>query len=141
RTLLETYQPVAEEAGYDLSGDIAAEAPIFGDAELITQMIANLLENALKHTPKGTRITVSLLRLGTVSYELAVARTEPGISEVDGDKVFKRFYRLDQSRTTAGSGLGLSLVAAIAQLHEVPVELIDNKPGLKVTIRFPQAMR
>ena len=65
-----------------------------------------------------------------------VADSGPGIPPAEQDKVFRRFYRLDASRATAGSGLGLSLVAAIAELHHVRVELTDNKPGLRVTLRF-----
>jgi signal transduction histidine kinase len=138
RNLLETYQPVAEESGYELSGIIAPSARIFGDAELITQLIANLLENALKHTPSGTHIALEIAALPD-AYELSVSDTGPGIPESERDKVFQRFYRLDSSRSTAGSGLGLSLVAAIAQLHDVRIILSNNDPGLKVAMRFPAA--
>jgi signal transduction histidine kinase len=99
-------------------------------------MMANLIENALEHTPTGTEIVVTLVRergeaLATVSDN------GPGIPSEVRDKAFRRFYRLDASRQSPGSGLGLSIVAAIAKLHDVEVELTDNAPGLRVTLRFP----
>src|SRR4029077_9725574 len=95
-----------------------------------------LVENALRHTPPGTRIEVTA---GLVAGRpvAVVADSGRGIPPAERDKGFRRFYRLDASRATAGSGLGLSLVAAIAELHHMRVELTDNRPGLRAALRFP----
>ena len=98
-------------------------------------MIANLVENAMRHAPTDTRIVVSLSRdANGVSVE--VADNGPGIPADEREKVLRRFYRLEKSRTTPGNGLGLSLVKAIADLHGATVTLADNGPGLRVAVRF-----
>ncbi|WP_221157516.1 HAMP domain-containing sensor histidine kinase [Rhizobium lentis] len=132
----EVYGDVAEDAGQSFR--IAARAPavIWGDRDLLTQMIANLVENAITHCPAGTGITLSLRRDGSRAL-LSVADTGPGIPAEERDKVFRRLYRIDKSRTTPGSGLGLSLVKAIAELHSAEIALTDNYPGLRVSIAFP----
>jgi signal transduction histidine kinase len=107
-----------------------------GDRQLLTQMMANLVENALRHTPAGTRVEIALDG-DPAAPVCTVADNGPGIPEEERDKVFRRFYRMDRSRSTAGSGLGLSLVAAIADLHRIAVEVGDQRPGLKITLRFP----
>ena len=102
---------------------------------LLTQLLANLVENAVRHTPPGTRIDVTLA--ATERGPIAVvADNGPGIPAEARDKVFQRFYRLEESRTTPGSGLGLALVSAIADLHGLGLKLEDNAPGLRVTIDF-----
>jgi signal transduction histidine kinase len=135
--IVETYQPVGEETGHSLTARMAAGARVRGDAQLLTQMLVNLVENALKHTPPGTPVTVSLAAESGGGWRLTVADHGPGIPESDREKVFQRFFRSETSRTTPGSGLGLSLVAAVAQLHDASVALADNHPGLAVTILFP----
>ncbi|MBB4193800.1 sensor histidine kinase [Rhizobium aethiopicum] len=132
----EVYIDVAEDAGQSFR--IAARAPavIWGDRDLLTQMIANLVENAINHCPAGTRITLSLRRQEDRAI-LSVTDTGPGIPAEERDKVFRRLYRIDKSRTTPGSGLGLSLVKAIAELHSAEIALADNRPGLRVSIAFP----
>ena len=135
-SLVETYGPVAADCGKRLDAQITEGLAVLGDQELLTQMMANLIENALEHTPTGTEIVVTLVRergeaLATVSDN------GPGIPSEVRDKAFRRFYRLDASRQSPGSGLGLSIVAAIAKLHVIDVELTDNAPGLRVTLRFP----
>jgi signal transduction histidine kinase len=107
-----------------------------GDNALLTQMLSNLAENASRHTPLGSAIDVRLedTQDGVVA---TVTDTGPGIPEEARDKVLQRFYRLDASRTTAGSGLGLGLVAAVAELHGIAITLADNAPGLKVILMFP----
>jgi signal transduction histidine kinase len=135
-TIFETYEPVAEESGHRLVAHILARPPIAGDRELLVQMISNLVENGLKHTPAGCRIELALTAADGLC-EIVVADDGPGIPEADRDKVFRRFYRIDTSRTTPGSGLGLALVAAVAALHEAPIAVADNSPGLKVTVTFP----
>ena len=96
-------------------------------------MISNLVENALRHTPAGSTVSLALRKVGP-GFEIEVADNGPGIPETEHDKVFDRFYRLDRSRSTAGSGLGLALVKAIAGLHGLTIRLEDRKPGLGVVL-------
>ncbi|MFC6689410.1 sensor histidine kinase [Jhaorihella thermophila] len=136
-TFCEVYDPSAEESGHRLIAVPAAgEVPVRGDKDLLGQILANLIENALRHTPAGTEIRVATGRDATGPW-LEVSDTGPGIPESERDAVFRRLYRLESSRTTPGSGLGLSLVRAIADLHEARIELSDNRPGLRVMIHFP----
>jgi signal transduction histidine kinase len=136
RTVAEAYAPAVEESGRTLRPEIAADVQVTGDRGLLSQLFVNLVENALHHTPPGTTIAVRLSRQsGGVVVE--VADDGPGIPADERAKVFRRFYRLERSRTTVGSGLGLSTVAAIAELHHAGIELLDNEPGLRVVIRFP----
>ncbi|MDB5541442.1 MAG: two-component sensor histidine kinase [Devosia sp.] len=137
RTIEELYAEVAEEAGQRLTLGIANDLPVIsGDRELLVQLIANLVENAIRHCPSGAEITIEARRDGR-DLLLSVADTGPGIPPEERDRVFQRLYRLEKSRTTPGSGLGLSLVKAIADLHGAPIVLEDNAPGLRVTLRFP----
>ena len=135
-TISEAYAPVAEDRSQRLVAVIDRVAPVHGDRELLTQMLANLIENPIRHCPAGVGITVTL-RQEADTPVLCVADTGPGIPAPEREKVFRRFYRLEASRTTPGSGLGLALVKAIADLHGTSVELSDNRPGLRVTVRFP----
>ncbi len=98
-------------------------------------MFANLLENALQHGGKKARILMSLTHVGEV-VSAAVADDGPGVPSNELQRVLRRFYRLDACRSTPGSGLGLALVAAIAELHGAELRLSDNGPGLAVEIRF-----
>jgi signal transduction histidine kinase len=134
-TIVDAYGAVAEDRGQTLTAAVAPGIAIRGDRELLTQMLANLVENAIRHTPEGSAITVALER-GADGPIGIVADTGPGIPPDVREKVFQRFYRLDRSRTTAGSGLGLSLVAAVAETHGIVIALADNKPGLEVRLRF-----
>jgi signal transduction histidine kinase len=138
RAIVDLYAAFAEDQKQELTGQIAESATVHGDRELLTQMLVNLVENALRHSPAGTRIEVRLTREAG-SIHCSVADDGPGIPREEYDKVFRRFYRLDTSRATPGSGLGLSLVAAIAALHGVAINLADNRPGLRVELHFPQA--
>ena len=129
---------MADDRGQRLVSDVAGDVAIRGDRQLLVQMLANLVENALRHTPRGSTITLSLR--DTPQGPLGVvADTGPGIPEEAREKVFQPFYRLEASRSTPGSGLGLALVAAIAGMHGIAVELSGNEPGLKVTLEFPRA--
>jgi signal transduction histidine kinase len=135
----DVYEPVAEEAGGRLVSTvaIAERAQVTGDRDLLTQLFANLIENAIRHSPAGTRIDVSLLTRGE-RHVAVVADSGPGIPAHECENVFRRLYRLERERSTPGSGLGLSLVAAIAELHGAAVALTDNAPGLRVEVSFPR---
>jgi len=131
----ETYVPVAEDREQRLQAAVEQVPAIYGDRELLTQLTANLIENAMRHCPAGVQITVGL-RVDAGVPMLYVTDTGPGIPASEREKVFRRFYRLEASRTTPGSGLGLALVKAVVDLHGASVELADNTPGLCVTVRF-----
>jgi signal transduction histidine kinase len=135
----DVYEPVAEESGDRLQCTVSADAKanVHGDRELLTQLFANLIENAIRHSPKGTRIGVDLLAKHD-EHVAVVWDTGPGIPEHERANVFRRLYRLERARTTPGCGLGLNLAAAIAELHGASVELKDNKPGLRVGVSFPK---
>lgn len=139
-TVAEAYVPVAEDRAQTLEA-LVEHTPITinGDRELLTQLVANLIENPIRHCPADVKITVGLRREAGIAI-LCVADQGPGIPESERDKVFRRFYRLEASRTTPGNGLGLSIVKAIAELHGASVELSDNQPGLRITVRFPAAV-
>jgi len=132
----ELYEPVAEEKGIALGVDTEGPALIRGQPQLLAQAIANLLDNAVKHTPARGRITVMIGNSGK-AVALAMADTGPGIPEADRARVLERFVRLEECRSTPGAGLGLSLVAAVAKLHDATVHLDDNNPGLKISVLFP----
>jgi len=135
--IVEIYASVAEDAGMKLDGEFGLEGPalIFGDTELLTQMIANIVENAIRHCPAGSSISIVLSKK-QVSAIVTIADNGRGIPEAERSKVFRRLYRLDQSRSTPGSGLGLPLVSAIADLHGAKIVLKDNSPGLIVELTF-----
>jgi signal transduction histidine kinase len=132
-SIADAYAPSAEDAGHKLVAAIAGGITLTGDRQLLAQLFANLIENALNHTPAGSTVQVALRRTAT-GFEARVADNGPGIPEAEREKVFDRFYRLDRSRTTRGSGLGLALVKAIATVHELSIALKDNDPGLAVVI-------
>jgi signal transduction histidine kinase len=134
-SIIEAYETVAEDHSQRLEGQIEPNVSVRGDRDLLTQLLANLVENSIRHCPPGTDIALSLDR-SSGQPVLVVADSGPGIPEEDRDRVLDRFYRVDRSRTTPGSGLGLALVKAIADLHDASLELADNAPGLRVAVRF-----
>ncbi|HEY1932821.1 MAG TPA: HAMP domain-containing sensor histidine kinase [Acetobacteraceae bacterium] len=134
-TVAEAFAPSAEEDGRTLAADVAPGVVIHGDRELLTQMLANLVENALRHTPPGTQIKLSLDATAQRAV-LVVEDNGPGIPQAEREHVLRRFYRMDQSRTTPGSGLGLSLAAAVAELHGAELRLASAGPGLRVSVLF-----
>ena len=140
-TVADAFTPVAEDEGHVLSTQVAPGLVVHGDQELLTQMLVNLVENALRHTPPGSRIRVLLTRAAGGGPMLAVEDDGPGVPEAERDRVLRRFHRLEQSRTTPGSGLGLSLVAAVAELHDASLHLEDANPGLRVSVTFPDEAR
>jgi signal transduction histidine kinase len=133
-SVVEAFAPSAEEEGRALALS-AKKACIHGDQELLTQMLANLVENGIRHTPVGTRIEVAV-RPTPSGVSLVVSDNGPGVAIEERERLFRRFHRLERSRAIAGSGLGLSLVAAVADLHGARILLGDNVPGLCVTLDF-----
>ena len=140
RTVAEIYQPAIEEKSQTLHEDIAAGLGVHGDRELLTQLFANLVENASRHCDAGARIELAA-RATAASIEVVVADNGPGIPADMREKVLQRFVRLDASRTTPGNGLGLALAHAVATLHDAELDLGDNAPGLRVSVRFSLAQR
>ena len=132
-TVAEAFAPSAEEEGTRLVADVAPGIAVHGDRELLTQMLVNLVENALRHTPPGTQVRL-LLGCRAGRAVLTVEDNGPGVPETEREQVLRRFYRLDHSRSTPGSGLGLSLVAAVAELHGAELRLEDARPGLRVSV-------
>jgi signal transduction histidine kinase len=136
RDAAELYQPLAEERGLTLATDLAPGITIRANRHLLSQAIANLLDNAIKYAPTDGRVGLAtLLRDGRPT--VMVGDDGPGIPADKREAVLGRFVRLEESRNTAGSGLGLSLVAAVAEHHGAELRLEDNRPGLRVTIAFP----
>ena len=131
--ICEMYGPVAEDENHVLLHDIQKDVRIRGDGELLMQMFSNLIENAIRHTPAGTRILIRLSASGD-TVAASIEDDGPGIPADEHDKVFRRFYRLTSSRSTPGYGLGLAMVAAIANLHNAKIELSDDHPGLRCAI-------
>ena len=131
----ELYSPLAEEKGVSLEIKPAGATMIEGNRSLISQALANLIDNAIKYTPEGGHITV-WPAVTPDGVDLVVADTGPGIPGEDRVRVVERFVRLEASRNSPGTGLGLSLVAAVARLHGAQLLLEDNRPGLKAIIRF-----
>ncbi len=136
--LADTYRPLAEEQGRFLQAKVEPDLLVSGSHPLLTQMFVNLLENALTHTPPGTPIEIGAAREGR-GVRAWVQDRGPGIPAQERERVLRRFYRLEASRSTPGSGLGLALVDAIAQRHGLRLELLDAGPGLRVEIFFPAA--
>jgi signal transduction histidine kinase len=134
-TLAMTYSAVAEDLGKTLTSSVDVGLHVRGDRELLTQLFVNLIENALRHTPEGATVGVSL-RKNEHGLIADVFDDGPGIPEAEHDNVFRRFYRLESSRSTPGNGLGLALVGTIADLHSASIMLADNCPGLRVTLQF-----
>ncbi|MCA8889539.1 MAG: HAMP domain-containing histidine kinase [Parvularculaceae bacterium] len=140
--MAELYEPAAQDAGFILQLKTQPSPPVRGSRALISQALANLLDNALKYAAGGTTIRIDVRKGAEGRVLLSVLDDGPGVPASDRDAVVKRFVRLEQSRTTSGSGLGLSLVSAIARAHGGSVTLGDaasnsQRKGLKVTIAFP----
>lgn len=146
RDVAELYEPAAEDRGLQLKSEIAEGLHLTGERQLLGQAVANLVDNAIKYgAPAGKRrsskentstITLTGARRNGL-IEIAVSDPGAGIPPKDRSRVFNRFVRLEESRSHPGSGLGLSLVAAVARLHGGSVRLEDNKPGLKAVLSLP----
>ena len=135
RNVLSLYTPLLDDSGHPFRVELDENLWINGDRQLLLRMFANLLDNAIRHTSSGTPIAISTLRSAEKTV-VTIADKGAGIPPSDREKVFQRFFRRESSRTTPGSGLGLSLVGAIAELHECRIVLSDNAPGLRVSIEF-----
>jgi signal transduction histidine kinase len=126
RELIEFYEPVAEEQGLALHGEIQDGLAVRGEHGLFTQAVSNLIENALKYTPRGGHVEVRGARRADGRIEIDVLDDGPGVPPVERDRVLERFVRLETARSTPGVGLGLSLVAAVARLHQGGLHLRDG---------------
>lgn len=136
--LAEAHESVADEVGRTLSTAIAGPCIVYGDRELLSQAVINLIENALRHTPPGTAVTIGT-RCSPATASIFVADQGQGIAPSDRTRVTERFVRLETARSTPGHGLGLSLVAAIARAHGGTLALDDANPGLVATISLPRS--
>jgi signal transduction histidine kinase len=135
--VVELFDAAAEEGGGTITLAGGGKVLAFGDRDLLFEAISNLVDNAIRHGGGGEVVVdVAEDASGPV---LSVADRGPGIPPEERVLVFKRFYRLERSRSSQGNGLGLSLVAAVGQLHGARIDVTDNEPGLKVRLRFPSA--
>ena len=131
----ELYDAVAEEKQVGIDMKLESKTQVQGDRDLLFQAIINLLDNAIKYSPVESKIEIRLYERDQQPV-LSISDKGPGIPAGEHNKVIQRFYRLDQSRTLHGSGLGLSLVAAVASMHNARLEFNDNQPGLIAELRF-----
>jgi signal transduction histidine kinase len=131
--VVELYEYVAEEVGVTVHQSATSDMALaFIDPARMRQVFANLLDNAIKYTPEGGHIELSVDK-GPV---ITIADSGPGVPSGDEERVLERFVRLDETRSTPGNGLGLSLVSAVAKLHGARLNLADNRPGLRVSLDF-----
>jgi signal transduction histidine kinase len=142
RDVVELYEPLAEERNIDLVLEAPQSQMCKGEVDLLFQMFANLLDNAIKYTKPNGHIRVQMSKEltgdGSSRHIVVISDSGPGIAFLERGNVFRRFYRVESSRGEhPGHGLGLSLVQAIAQYHYGSVELGNNNPGLQVRIELP----
>lgn len=140
RDAAELYAPLAEQKGVGLGLELKTGVRMAGNRQLLAQAVSNLLDNAIKYTPPGGRVSLSLAADGPEA-RLTVADSGPGIPAEMRARVLERFVRLDQSRSLPGNGLGLSLVDAVASHHQAQLYLEDNHPGLRVVLVLPAAQQ
>jgi signal transduction histidine kinase len=136
--MFDMYRPVAEDHRHALECKVHPGARVRGDAELLTQLFSNLIENAIRHTPSGSTIRIAVEQQGDQAT-VSVRDNGEGIPREEYPKVTRRFYRVSNSRSSTGHGLGLALVAAIAELHHAALVFGDAAPGLAVSVRFAPA--
>jgi signal transduction histidine kinase len=142
----ELYEPLCEDKGIDFAAELTKGLQVRGNREFMAQAIANLLDNAVKYTPTGGAIMLRVRRRSSGEVEFSVTDTGPGVPEEDRARVIERFVRLENSRNQPGAGLGLSLVAAVAEAHggrlelaEGPGKVGESGPGLRVALILPRA--
>ncbi len=138
--VVELCDAAAEDKGVHLEVVENQRVFVAGDRDLLFDAVANLVDNAIKHGRERGQVTVEVKESDGAAV-ISVSDDGPGIPVGECDNVFKRFYRLEQSRCAPGNGLGLSLVAAVARLHRARIEMVDNRPGLKIQLRFPSPAR
>ena len=137
REVVDALLPAAEDAGHRLEVTAESAHMVDGDRQLLAQALVNLVDNALRHTPAGTRVVVSVALATEGGPCLTVADTGPGVPAADRQRILERFVRLETARHTPGHGLGLSIVKAVCDLHGVDLSLDDNHPGLVFQLTFP----
>jgi signal transduction histidine kinase len=144
--MAELYEPASEDKGLEFSAEIERGLMIEGNQPFLAQALANIIDNAIKYTPTGGAVMLRARRRSSGEIEYSVTDTGPGVPEADRERVIERFVRLDNSRTQAGSGLGLSLVGAVMEAHggrilldEGPGEYGGFGPGLRVALVLPAA--
>ncbi|WP_312161668.1 HAMP domain-containing sensor histidine kinase [Phenylobacterium sp.] len=144
--LAELYEPTCEDKGLEFGAELAKNLQVRGNREFLAQALANLLDNAVKYTPAGGAIMLRVRRRSSGEIEFSVTDTGPGVPDEDRARVVERFVRLENSRSEPGSGLGLSLVAAVAEAHGGRLELSEGPgkvgemgPGLRVALILPRA--
>jgi signal transduction histidine kinase len=135
-TVVEDFAPAAEDRGQILMARIEPNLNVVGEERLLVQLAINLIENAISHTPPGTRIRLAARRT-TDGVLLEIGDDGPGIPVGEFPKITRPFYRIQSSREIEGNGLGLSLVSAISEYHNAVLSFRDNSPGLTVTVLFP----
>jgi signal transduction histidine kinase len=142
----ELYEPLCEEKDIEFAAEFAKDLTVRGNREFLAQALANILDNAVKYTPAGGAIMLRVRRRSSGEVEFSVTDTGPGVPETDRERVIHRFVRLENSRNEPGAGLGLSLVAAVAEAHggrleldEGPGKVGDKGPGLRVALILPRA--
>jgi len=130
--VIELYEPLIEEKQQTFDMDIDSAIVIKGNRELLSQAFANLVDNAIKYTPEKGEIKIHSFKDDNGLMAIEIRDTGIGIPEKDKDKVFQRFYRADKSRFSKGNGLGLSLVKAVFNLHQIKINLHNKEPGLSI---------
>ncbi len=142
----ELYEPVCEEKGLEFRAELTPQLTARGNREFVAQAVANLLDNAVKYTPPGGAVVLRVRRRSSGEIEFSVTDTGPGVPEADRARIVQRFVRLENSRNLPGAGLGLSLVAAVAEAHRGRLEIDegpgivgDSGPGLRVALVLPRA--
>ncbi len=144
--IAELYEPVCEDKGLDFRAELTPDLTVRGNQEFLAQALANILDNAVKYTPPGGAIMLRVRRRSSGEVEFSVTATGPGVYDEERERVVQRFVRLENSRNEPGSGLGLSLVAAVAEAHGGRLELSEGPgrvgemgPGLRVALILPRA--
>ena len=137
RDLIDLYEPLATEKNLTLSYPTNQGVVIASDQDMLFQAFSNLINNAIKYASSESHV---ILDTGPEPKPFVEIRDQgPGIPETEHERVFQRFHRLDQSRSTPGNGLGLSLVRALTNVHSATISLSDNRPELAVRVTFPTA--